>query len=230
MARVSPPPSEYAIKTALQCVAYLFLNGPWFNLWCRFGYNPRRHGAECKRLQSIVFTLRHHHLERLNDSVARLCEPIAKRHMGQVSVSYSLTKRRAANIAALTATGATKQRRLQTNDIDAACRFHPDEPLRARLLYLQLCDIDIVQVQEILHENDGAEPAVPTSDDGFLTTGAIARIMVEIREALDRASRSPLHADESGIINVSSHSQGTTDDITSSPLALERAGADESMQ
>ncbi|KAI6184041.1 General transcription factor 3C polypeptide 5 [Aphelenchoides bicaudatus] len=50
---------ETTLKIMMAKYAFYILSGPWGRLWCRFGYDPRKH-QDAKRYQTIMVSFRKH--------------------------------------------------------------------------------------------------------------------------------------------------------------------------
>lgn len=167
------------IKYILPLVAFHYLNGPFRTMWVKYGYNPHEDNAS-KILQTLDF--------RVKNSQDQ--QEYSKRSIHQ----YQLPMRKNAdNIRSKHQTdlksmisGATTSFDETVDDsilnpkglamTEAMCRFRKDLVPAARQLSYQLKDIELDEVQAIVHSNDGKEPRECSEKDGWLPEGSIDKI------------------------------------------------------
>jgi hypothetical protein len=166
------------IRHLLTCCAFYYNNGPFRGMWVRFGYDPREH-PECKIYQTLDFRLKHHSIvsssrssagrfvtmkKAINDKKAR----VALIHQDTFGLESGSVKSMASKTS-------TDEIDVSGNKVLASFRFQPSIVPLYRQTFYQLLDIDLDEVQSIVHSNDGSEE-VCDERDGWLTSGSIERI------------------------------------------------------
>ncbi|XP_067140904.1 general transcription factor 3C polypeptide 5 [Centruroides vittatus] len=155
-----------SLKAILPVLAYYYVTGPWRSLWVRFGYDPKKN-PESKIYQQIDF--------RVRSTPGK--EVIVESKRG--NSSYTLPNKinlSQARIAKLqreelaskpgTSEGTEKENKSYT--------FGPDRLPHYRQNFYQLCDIDIPEVQDVIHSNDNYEMNC-MEKGGWLKPGALER-------------------------------------------------------
>lgn len=175
------------VKYTLPLVSYHWLNGPFRTMWCEYGYDPHIDKTS-KTLQTLDF---------------RIKNPLDQQEYSRRSMhQYQLPMRKNPEIK------TKKQLDLKSvisnvyNPLDepldessaafkdmaiteAMCKFRRDSVPPARQLSYQLKDIELDEVQRIIHSNDGREPAECSKKDGWLREGSI----YEIRKLMVKSLR-----------------------------------------
>ena len=130
--------------TFLGQVAYYIENGPWQRLWCKIGYNPMDHPKESKIYQVVDF--------RLSRSILK----------AQAFSENAQIRQKGAHCF---------------SDISSVEGIpNPPHIFKPGILpvlactYFQVCDIEIEEVQNLIHSNDNQEPKTCHRVDGFLIT------------------------------------------------------------
>lgn len=175
------PPID--IKYALPLVAYHYTNGPFRTMWVYYGYDPHKDPSS-KVLQTLDFRVKH--LQDQNDYSRRCINqyqlPMRKNPEKSKSKQHF-------DLKTIISSTTTSSHHHTDNPIDdssitnkgfaiteAMCKFRKDLVPVARQLSYQLKDIEIDEVQAIVHSNDGKEPGVCSERDGWLPEGSIDRI------------------------------------------------------
>ncbi|KAI2807345.1 hypothetical protein RDWZM_006046 [Blomia tropicalis] len=154
------------LKYFLPIYSFWYLNGPFRNLWVRYGFNPKEERSS-KIYQSIDCRYRGTSSEAFRNRVT-----VFKDH----SISYKPDFVSPFHYLDESATGQD----VNTENVDelgneCSYIFRPGLiSIFNRTIY-QLCDIEIDEVQNIIHANDGKESEC-TEKDGWLEKGAIDRI------------------------------------------------------
>ena len=182
------------VKYTLPLVAYHWLNGPFRTMWVEYGYDPHKDKSS-KILQTLDF---------------RIKNPLDQQEYSRRSMhQYQLPMRKNPEIK------AKKQLDLKSvisnvynpldgtlDDTSAAfkdmaitesmCKFRQDLAPPARQLSYQLKDIELDEVQAIIHSNDGREPDTCSKRDGWLRENSIdeiRKIMVKsLRQTIETMS------------------------------------------
>lgn len=180
------------IKFMLPKIAYYFVNGPFRCMWIRFGYDPRVQ-KDSKIYQTLDFRVKQVYAKNMSSDKIK-----AKRSIYQYQLP--LKKRDSANVK-------TKQSTISSDSfIASSSRSKPEENEETqskaqkliasyvfkeglmpayRQLFYQLCDIEVEEVQKIIHSNDGREPEVCDERDGWCARGTIDKIRVIMSAIID---------------------------------------------
>lgn len=174
------PPTE--IKYALPLVAYHYTNGPFRTMWVYYGYDPHKDPSS-KVLQTLDFRVKH--LQDQSDYSRRCINQY------QLPMRKNPDKPKNKQLIDLKSmiSGASTSHHYSDELVDdslllnkglavteAMCKFRKDLVPVARQLSYQLKDIEIDEVQAIVHSNDGKEPEICSEKDGWLPEGSIDRI------------------------------------------------------
>jgi len=173
--------STLDIKYILPLIAYHYLNGPYRTMWVRYGYDPHKDPSS-KTLQTLDFRVKspHDHQEYSRRSIHQYQLPLRKnaettRSKQQLDLKSIITSANAPrNFDESIDDSLTGARGLPITE--AMCKFRKDLVPAARQLSYHLKDIELDEVQAIVHSNDGKEPAKCSEKDGWLPEGSIDRI------------------------------------------------------
>ncbi|BFZ20480.1 hypothetical protein BsWGS_23519 [Bradybaena similaris] len=144
------------LKYLLPLVSYYFINGPWKNLWCKFGYDPRK-DPTAKIYQTLDYRVR---------SMANRQKVEAKRGQEVLRISHGGQKQQP-NTALVQQVVALGSSQIQpAASLDISYIFHPDHIPPYRQMRYQVCDVRHEEIQRRVHENDGQE-TVCTERDGW---------------------------------------------------------------
>lgn len=198
------------IKNVLPLVAYYYTTGPFIKMWCKYGYDPHKDQSS-KPLQTLDFRIKNPHEQQqysrrsMNQHQIPLRKnPEKGRNNQQVDLKSAMS-----NSVGLSQNDPDDMKDMSS--LESVCRFRRDTIPQARQLSYQLKDIELEEVQAILHSNDGREPAVCSERDGWLPEGSVDKIRQIMRKTLARTldnSSHPLQIDQSG---PSSSSQNNHD-------------------
>lgn len=163
------------IKYILPLIAFHYLNGPFRTMWVKYGYNPHK-DTSSKLLQALDFRVKN---SQDQQEYSRRCVH-----------QYQLPMRK--NVEKLKTKAQLDLKKIISNNsedplddslcnrgvaiTEAMCKFKKDLIPMARQLSYQLKDIEIDEVQAIVHSNDGKEPKECSERDGWLPEGSIDRI------------------------------------------------------
>lgn len=187
------------VKYTLPLVAYHWLTGPFRTMWVKYGYDPHKDPSS-KILQTLDFRVRNpqDQQEYSRRSMHQYQLPMRKNNPnvkgkkqldlksvipqsgGQTSTPSTSISTQVIHHPALS--GALDELDDSTANLkdlaitEALCRFRRDLVPPARQLSYQLKDIEIDEVQVIVHQNDGQEAEICAEKDGWLPVGSIEKI------------------------------------------------------
>lgn len=167
------------VKYTLPLVAFHYLTGPFRTMWVKYGYDPHKDSSS-KVLQTLDF--------RVKNPTEQQEYSRRSIHQYQLPMRKNPEKAKSSQLLDLKSVITTPYNALdETIDdtlanfknmaiTEAMCKFRKDLIPPARQLSYQLKDIEIDEVQVILHSNDGREPDECSERDGWLPEGSIDRI------------------------------------------------------
>jgi len=188
------------VKYTLPLVAYHWLTGPFRTMWVKYGYDPHKDPSS-KIMQTLDFRVKNPHdqQEYSRRSMHQYQLPMRKNNPDlkgkkQLDLKSALPQPQAVGTSSQPmqilhhpATGTIEIETIDPEDAstavlkdlaitEALCRFRKDLIPPARQLSYQLKDIEIDEVQAIIHQNDGKEPEICTEKDGWLEVGSVEKI------------------------------------------------------
>ncbi|XP_061055688.1 general transcription factor 3C polypeptide 5 isoform X5 [Eubalaena glacialis] len=166
-ANISVHPDK--LKVLLPFMAYYMITGPWRSLWIRFGYDPRKH-PEAKIYQVLDFRIRC----GMKYGYAPSDMPVkAKRSTYNYSLPITVKKTTSQLVTMRDlkqGLGASASaRKLASNKYklkDSVYIFREGALPPYRQMFYQFCDLNVDELQKIIHRNDGAE-SLCTERDGW---------------------------------------------------------------
>ncbi|KAM7092316.1 general transcription factor 3C polypeptide 5 [Molossus nigricans] len=198
------------LKVLLPFMAYYMITGPWRSLWIRFGYDPRKH-PEAKIYQVLDFRIRC----GMKYGYASNEMPVkAKRSTYNYSLPITVKKTSSQLVTmhdlkqGLGPAGTAGGRKSASNKYklkDSVYIFREGALPPYRQMFYQLCDLNVQELQRIIHRNDGAEETCTerdgwclpkTSDD--LRNAMSLMIRQTIRSKRPALFSSPAKADADG--------------------------------
>lgn len=167
------------LKYLLPIFAYCYINGPFRNLWVRYGYNPKTDKTS-KIYQSIECRFRSVPSESVRCKVT-LFKDHSVSAPDFVSPFHYLDESRVS-----TASGdrTFNDDGSQLSDDDYI--FRPGHASIFKRTFYQICDIDVPEVKQIIAENDGQETEC-TEKDGWCSREAIDRIRKIMTDVANKA-------------------------------------------
>ncbi|EPQ17577.1 General transcription factor 3C polypeptide 5 [Myotis brandtii] len=169
-AKMSVHPDK--LKVLLPFMAYYMITGPWRSLWIRFGYDPRRH-PEAKIYQVLDFRIR---CGMKSGYTSNEMPVKAKRSTYNYSLPITVKKASANQLVTmqdlkqgLGPSGEAGTRKSASNKYklkDSVYIFREGALPPYRQMFYQLCDLNVEELQKIIHRNDGAEETC-TERDGW---------------------------------------------------------------
>lgn len=173
--------STLDIKYILPLIAFHYLNGPFRTMWVKYGYDPHKDRLS-KVLQTLDFRVKNFQdqQEYSKRSIHQYQLPMRKnpdkvRSKRQVDLKSIISGTSHATDDTTfddTIVSNTKSSAMT----EGMCKFRKDLIPAARQLSYQLKDIEIDEVQVIVHSNDGREPEECSEKDGWLPEGSIEKI------------------------------------------------------
>lgn len=171
------------LKYILPLFAYCYLNGPFRNLWVRYGYNPKKDKSS-KVYQCIDCRYRNNPLEGYRNGITLFKDHSTERPDRENPYSY-LDVSRSGRVSGENAVEEPMIASIENDYI-----FRPDNISIFKRTIYQLCDIEIEEVQAIIAENDGQESEC-TEKDGWCVKGAIDRIRKIMSAAANKMLENP---------------------------------------
>ncbi|XP_021546901.1 general transcription factor 3C polypeptide 5 isoform X2 [Neomonachus schauinslandi] len=168
-ANISVHPDK--LKVLLPFVAYYMITGPWRSLWIRYGYDPRKN-PDAKIYQVLDFRIRC----GMKYGYAPSDMPVkAKRSTYNYSLPITVKKMPSQPVTmhdlkqGLGPSGMAGTRKSTSNKYklkDSVYVFREGALPPYRQMFYQLCDLNVEELQRIIHRNDGAENCC-TERDGW---------------------------------------------------------------
>lgn len=191
--------STLDIKYILPLVAFHYLNGPFRTMWVKYGYDPHKDPSS-KVLQTLDFRAKNpqDQQEYSRRSIHQYQLPMRKnadnfKNKHQLDLKTIISGASASNQSS----HIRYQHHPNFESIDesmmsskglpiteAMCKFRKDLVPTARQLSYQLKDIEIDEVQVIVHNNDDREPDECSEKDGWLPEGSIEKIRKIMNKSL----------------------------------------------
>lgn len=178
--------SPLVIKYILPLTAFHYLNGPFRTLWVKYGYNPHKDKSS-KILQTLDFRVKNNQDQQGEYSRRSI-------HQYQLPMRKNADKIRSKqqiDLKSIIAGANTSYFNLEDTLDDSLVtsssnkglvvtesmwKFRKNLVPPARQLSYQLKDIELEEVQTIVHSNDSKEPNECSEKDGWLIEGSIDRI------------------------------------------------------
>lgn len=166
------------VKFVLPLVAYYWNNGPFRTMWCEYGYDPHQDKSS-KIYQALDFRIKNplDQQEYSRRSMHQYQLPMRKNPEIKIRKHLDLKSVISNVYNPLDEPLDDSSASFKDMEItEAMCKFRRDLVPPARQLSYQLKDIELDEVQRIVHSNDGREPAVCTKKDGWLRENSIDEI------------------------------------------------------
>lgn len=173
------------VKYTLPLVAYHWLTGPFRTMWVEYGYDPHKDRGS-KPLQTLDFRIKNplDQQEYSRRSMHQYQLPMRKnpevRAKKQLDLKHLITNRQ------LDESLEADKKQIT----ESMCKFRRGTIPPARQLSYQLKDIELDEVQVIVHSNDGREPDVCSKRDGWLPDNSID----EIRKLMVKSLKQTIEA------------------------------------
>lgn len=184
--------SALDIKYILPLVAFHYSTGPFRTMWVKYGYNPHTDKSS-KVLQTLDFRVKNpqDQQEYSKRSIHQYQLPMRKNALDKIRNKQQIDLKS----MILGSNNLTQDQFDEPIDslfgsrglaiTEAICRFRKDLVPAARQLSYQLKDIEIDEVQVIVHSNDGREPDKCSEKDGWLPEGSIDQIRKIMTKSLN---------------------------------------------
>lgn len=160
------------LKYTLPLFAYFYENGPFRNLWVRYGYNPKKDKTS-KLYQMIEVRSR----MSTNSTMQYKISVFDDNNMAHRSNPFKYEDN---NDVVNTS----------NNDLEPNYVFRPGQISIFKRTGYQLCDIKMDDVQQIIHENDDNEIEC-NEKDGWCSKGAIDRIRSIMNAVINNMMNDP---------------------------------------
>ncbi|CAF1357721.1 unnamed protein product [Rotaria magnacalcarata] len=145
--------TEVILKRIIHHVAYFFCNGPWNRCWLKYGYDPRLD------TKSKIYQIVDYRVRAILDPEKNLVKSRTSRAYHRSSLIPGQISTTATTISA----SNTK------NYAEEMYMFKRTSLPLARSIHYQLIDIQLDEVQQMVHSNDGLELEC-TEADGWCVT------------------------------------------------------------
>ncbi|CAF0718764.1 unnamed protein product [Adineta steineri] len=142
--------TEVILKRIIHHVAYFFCNGPWNRCWVKYGYDPR------SDTKSKIYQIVDYRVRAILDPEKNLVKSRTSRAYHRSSLIPGQMSSTATTISA----SNTK------NYAEEMYMFKRTSLPVARSIHYQLIDIQLEEVQQMVHSNDGQEHDC-TENDGW---------------------------------------------------------------
>ncbi|XP_004375849.1 general transcription factor 3C polypeptide 5 [Trichechus manatus latirostris] len=190
-ANISVHPDK--LKVLLPFMAYYMITGPWRSLWIRYGYDPRKN-PDAKIYQVLDFRIRcgMKYGYTPNDMPVK-----TKRSAYNYSLPITV-KKTSSQLAmqdlkqGLGPSGMASARKSTSNKYklkDSVYIFREGALPPYRQMFYQFCDLNVEELQKIIHRNDGAEN-VCTERDGW----CLPKTSDDLRNAMSGMIRQALRS------------------------------------
>lgn len=183
--------STLDIKYILPLIAYHYLNGPFRTMWVKYGYDPHK-DISSKVFQTLDFRVKNplDHQEYSRRSIHQYQLPMRKN-------ADKLRNKQQLDLKSMISSATTSRHLIDPFGDDQAgskglivteamCKFRRDLIPPTRQLSYQLKDIEIDEVQVLVHSNDEREPELCSEKDGWLMEGSIERIRKIMNKSLNQ--------------------------------------------
>ncbi|XP_006835060.1 PREDICTED: general transcription factor 3C polypeptide 5 [Chrysochloris asiatica] len=186
-ANISVHPDK--LKVLLPFMAYYMITGPWRSLWIRYGYDPRKN-PEAKIYQVLDFRIRC----GMKYGYTPSDMPVkTKRSAYNYSLPITVKKTTSQlSMQDLGPSGIANARKSTSNKYklkDSVYIFREGALPPYRQMFYQFCDLNVEELQKIIHRNDGAE-SVCTERDGW----CLPKTSDDLRNAMSAMIRQALRS------------------------------------
>ncbi|KAG8509450.1 General transcription factor 3C polypeptide 5 [Galemys pyrenaicus] len=203
------------LKVLLPFVAYYMITGPWRSLWIRYGYDPRKH-PDAKVYQVLDFRIRC----GMKYGYAPSDMPVkAKRSTYNYSLPITVKKASSQPVTVhdlkqgLGPSGTAGARKSASSKYklkDSVYIFREGALPPYRQMFYQLCDLNVEELQRIIHRNDGAESAC-TERDGW----CLPKTSDDLRDAMSLMIRQAIRSKRPALFSSPTKADGGKEQLTS---------------
>ncbi|XP_053414968.1 general transcription factor 3C polypeptide 5 isoform X1 [Nycticebus coucang] len=211
-ANISVHPDK--LKVLLPYLAYYMITGPWRSLWIRFGYDPRKN-PEAKIYQVLDFRIRC----GLKYGYAPNELPVkAKRSTYNYSLPITIKKTTSQLVTmhdlkqGLGPSGTAGAQKLAPSKYklkDTVYIFREGGLPPYRQMFYQLCDLNVEELQKIIHRNDGAE-TVCTERDGW----CLPKTSDDLRDAMSLMTLQTIRSNRPALFSSPTKADGGKEPLT----------------
>uniref|UniRef100_A0A8C9A4I1 Ral transcription factor IIIC subunit 5 n=1 Tax=Prolemur simus TaxID=1328070 RepID=A0A8C9A4I1_PROSS len=211
-ANISVHPDK--LKVLLPYLAYYMITGPWRSLWIRFGYDPRKN-PDAKIYQVLDFRIRC----GMKYGYAPSDLPVkAKRSTYNYSLPITVKKTPSQLVTmhdlkqGLGPSGTAGARKSASNKYklkDSVYIFREGGLPPYRQMFYQLCDLNVEELQKIIHRNDGAENSC-TERDGW----CLPKTSDDLRDAMSLMTRQTIRSKRPALFSSPTKADGGKEQLT----------------
>ncbi|KAL4661241.1 hypothetical protein H8957_015669 [Semnopithecus entellus] len=211
-ANISVHPDK--LKVLLPFIAYYMITGPWRSLWIRFGYDPRKN-PDAKIYQVLDFRIRcgmkHGYAPsdlpvKAKRSTYNYSLPITvKKTPSQLVTMHDLKQ----GLGPSGTSGARKPASSKYKLKDSVYIFREGALPPYRQMFYQLCDLNVEELQKIIHRNDGAENSC-TERDGW----CLPKTSDELRDTMSLMIRQTIRSKRPALFSSSAKTDGGKEQLT----------------
>nr|XP_012313334.1 general transcription factor 3C polypeptide 5 [Aotus nancymaae] len=192
----------------------LQITGPWRSLWIRFGYDPRKN-PDAKIYQVLDFRIRcgmkHGYAPsdlpvKAKRSTYNYSLPITvKKTPSQLVTMHDLKQ----GLGPSGTSGARKAASSKYKLKDSIYIFREGALPPYRQMFYQLCDLNVEELQKIIHRNDGAEHSC-TERDGW----CLPKTSDELRDTMSLMIRQTIRSKRPALFSSSAKADGGKEQLT----------------
>ncbi|XP_077003591.1 general transcription factor 3C polypeptide 5 [Tamandua tetradactyla] len=210
-ANISVHPDK--LKILLPFMAYYMITGPWRSLWIRYGYDPRKN-ADAKIYQVLDFRIRcgmkygyapNDMPVKAKRSTYNYSLPITVKKTPSQLVNMHSLKQGLGQSGMASARKSTNKYKLK----DSVYIFREGALPPYRQMFYQLCDLNVEELQKIIHRNDGTENSC-TERDGW----CLAKTSDDLRDAMSLMIRQTIRSKRPALFSSPTKADGGKEQLT----------------
>nr|XP_019584487.1 PREDICTED: general transcription factor 3C polypeptide 5 isoform X2 [Rhinolophus sinicus] len=211
-ANISVHPDK--LKVLLPFMAYYMITGPWRSLWVRYGYDPRKN-PDAKIYQVLDFRIRcgmkYGYIPsdmpvKAKRSTYNYSLPITIKKMPSQLVTMHDLKQ---GLGPSGTAGARKSTSNKYKLKDSVYIFREGALPPYRQMFYQLCDLNVDELQKIIHRNDGAEESC-TERDGW----CLPKTSDSLRNAMSLMIRQTIRSKRPALFSSPAKADGGKEQLT----------------
>ena len=181
------------IKLMLPKISYYFVNGPFRCMWIRFGFDPRQQ-KDSKKYQTLDFRVKQVYAKNMSSIKIKAKRSIYQYQLPLKKKDNERLKPKQSTISSDSFSASTSKDKMdeafneseiKAEKLLASYVFRPGLMPAYRQLFYQLCDIEVEEVQQLIHANDGNEPDICDERDGWCVSGTIDKIRAILSSVID---------------------------------------------
>ncbi|KAK2506977.1 hypothetical protein MC885_017875 [Smutsia gigantea] len=202
------------LKILLPFMAYYMITGPWRSLWIRYGYDPRKN-PDAKIYQVLDFRIRcgmkygyapSDMPVKAKRSTYNYSLPITvKKTPSQLVTMHDLKQ----GLGPSGTAGARKPASSKYKLKDSVYIFQEGALPPYRQMFYQLCDLNVDELQKIIHRNDGAEESC-TERDGW----CLPKTSDDLRDSMSLMIRQTIRSKRPALFSSPAKADGGKEQLT----------------